>query len=88
VLGIESGLRYDEVRTELDVGALVVLYTDGVIEARRDGELYGMERLDRVLAAQRERPAEDIAQGVLADCRAFSRGELADDCAVVVVKRT
>ena len=88
VLGIESGLRYDEVRTELDVGALVVLYTDGVIEARRDGELYGMERLDRVLAAQRERPAEDIAQAVLADCRAFSRGELADDCAVVVVKRT
>jgi serine phosphatase RsbU (regulator of sigma subunit) len=75
------------VRAELDVGAFVVLYTDGVLEARRDGELYGMERLDRVLAAQRARPAEEIAQAVLANCRAFSRGELADDCAVVVVKR-
>jgi hypothetical protein len=25
---------------------------------------------------------------VLEDCRAFARGDLADDCAVVVVKRT
>jgi serine phosphatase RsbU (regulator of sigma subunit) len=87
VLGIEPGLSYDEVRTSLDVGAAVVLYTDGVLEARRDGELYGVHRLDRMLGEQRERRADEIAQAVLADCRSFSRGELADDCAVVVVKR-
>jgi serine phosphatase RsbU (regulator of sigma subunit) len=63
-----------------------VLFTDGLIEARRDGELYGEERLDAVLAANAGLPAEPLAQALLEDCRAFA-GELADDCAVVVVKR-
>jgi serine phosphatase RsbU (regulator of sigma subunit) len=68
-------------------GSAAVLYTDGVIEARRDGELFGVERLDGVLAAERGRPAEEIAQAVLEACRAFADGDLADDCAVVVVAR-
>jgi serine phosphatase RsbU (regulator of sigma subunit) len=88
VLGIEPGQSYEEVRAELAVDGAVVLYTDGVIEARRDGELYGIERLDRVLTERRALPAGELAQFVLDDCRAFARGELADDCAVVVVKRT
>jgi phosphoserine phosphatase RsbU/P len=88
VLGIEPGQSYDEVRAALEVGAAVVLYTDGVIEARRDAELYGIERLDRLLAERRDLSADELAQVVLDDCRAFARGELADDCAVVVVKRT
>jgi serine phosphatase RsbU (regulator of sigma subunit) len=88
VLGIEPGQSYEEVRAGLEVDGAVVLYTDGVIEARRDGELYGVERLDRVLTERRRLPAGELAQFVLDDCRAFARGELADDCAVVVVKRT
>jgi serine phosphatase RsbU (regulator of sigma subunit) len=88
VLGIEPGQHYEEVRTTLDVGGAVVLYTDGVIEARWQNELYGVERLDRVLSEQRELSANELAQTVLDDCRDFARGELADDCAVVVVKRT
>jgi serine phosphatase RsbU (regulator of sigma subunit) len=88
VLGIEPGQHYEEVRATLDVGGAVVLYTDGVIEARHEGELYGLERLDRVLSERRDLSANELAQVVLDDCRAFARGELADDCAVVVVKRT
>jgi len=88
VLGIEPGQEYEEVRARVESGGAVVLYTDGVLEARHGGELYGLERLDKVLAEQRNLPAEQLAQAVLEDCRAFARGELADDCAVVVVKRT
>jgi serine phosphatase RsbU (regulator of sigma subunit) len=88
VLGIEPDQQYDEVRTKLGIGDAVVLYTDGVTEARRDNELYGVERLDRVLSEHRGLSPGDLAQKVLDDCRSFARGELADDCAVVVVKRT
>jgi serine phosphatase RsbU (regulator of sigma subunit) len=88
VLGIEPAQQYEEARATLDVGDAVVLYTDGVIEARCEGELYGLERLDRVLSERRDLTANELAQFVLDDCRAFARGELADDCAVVVVRRT
>jgi serine phosphatase RsbU (regulator of sigma subunit) len=88
VLGVEPGQKFEEVRAHLDVGAAVVLYTDGVIEARRAREFYGFDRLDRALSQHRGRPASEIAQAVLEDCRAFAGGDLLDDCAVVVVKRT
>jgi len=87
VLGVDEGQDYEEVRAELARGGAVVLYTDGVIEARRDGELYGMERLDALLAANASLPAEALARAVVEDCRAFGGGELSDDCAVVVIKR-
>jgi serine phosphatase RsbU (regulator of sigma subunit) len=87
VLGVELGQTYEDVRGTLSKGDAVVLYTDGVIEARRAGELYGPDRLDRFLTERAALPPAKLAQAVLDDCRAFARGELADDCAVVVVRR-
>ena len=86
VLGIEPGERYEAVEAPLGIGDTVVLYTDGVLEARHEGELYGFERLDAIVSAGRELSAQDLAQTVLADCRDFAHNELADDCAVVVIK--
>lgn len=86
-LGVEPDQRYEEVHEAFPSGAVVCLYTDGIVEARSGDEQYGEERLDDVLAAGRELPAEELARRVVEDCRAFAGGELADDCAVVVVRR-
>jgi serine phosphatase RsbU (regulator of sigma subunit) len=64
-----------------------VIYTDGVVEARTGSELFGLERLDAVLAEHASEPAQAIAEAVIAACRAHSGGNLTDDCAVVVIKR-
>jgi phosphoserine phosphatase RsbU/P len=85
-LGIESGQRYEEARVRLDSGDAVVLYTDGLVEARRDGELYGEKRLNEALRANAHLPAQELANALLEDCHAFA-GELADDCAIVVLRR-
>ena len=87
-LGVDAPQAYEQTRAELPPGAAVVLYTDGVIEARRDGELYGVRRLDAVLAANAGRPAQELAEAVLASCREFAGAALADDCAVVVIRRS
>jgi serine phosphatase RsbU (regulator of sigma subunit) len=86
-LGIAGGQRYEEGRVRLEPGDAVVLYTDGLLEARRDGELYGEQRLDTALAAGAHLPAQELADALLADCHAFGGGELGDDCAIVVLKR-
>ncbi|MBX5474729.1 MAG: SpoIIE family protein phosphatase [Thermoleophilia bacterium] len=87
-LGIDVGQRYEEVRAELPLGGTLVLYTDGVAEARRGSEQYGIERLDALLAARRELPARALAQALAEDAREFAGGELSDDLAVVVIRRT
>jgi serine phosphatase RsbU (regulator of sigma subunit)/uncharacterized protein YigA (DUF484 family) len=87
-LGVDPEQTYEQVRVELPPGAAVVLYTDGVIESRAGRELFGPERLDRLLAESASAPAQAIADSVLAACRAFAGGELPDDCAIVVLRRT
>ena len=85
-LGIAEEQEYPAENVRLEPGDTAVLFTDGLLEARRDGELYGEERLDAALLASASLPAQELAEAVVEDCRAFA-GELADDCAVVVVKR-
>jgi sigma-B regulation protein RsbU (phosphoserine phosphatase) len=85
-LGIEGGQTYGTTRVQLEPGAAAVLYTDGLLEARRDGELYGERRLDAALARNAGLPAGELAEALVADCRAFA-GELGDDLAVVVLRR-
>src|SRR5204862_54189 len=83
----EEGQTYDEVTAQLEPGAAVVLYTDGIVEARHGGELYGNERLQEVLAGNAGAEAEQLAKAVVADARGFGGGELSDDGAVVAVDR-
>ena len=86
-LGIAADQHYVEARETLDRGSAVVLFTDGVVEARREAELFGYDRLGRLLAEHRQLSARELAQAVVDGARTFSGGALADDSAVVVVKR-
>ena len=87
-LGIVEAQDYHQVEARLPPGGSVVLYTDGVVESRRGRDLFGVERLDAVLAAHATRPAQEIAEAVLRACREYAGGDLPDDCAVVVIRRT
>jgi serine phosphatase RsbU (regulator of sigma subunit) len=87
-LGVEPQQEYATVRAALPPGACVVLYTDGVVEARRGGEQYGLERFDRLLSEQRGLAPKELALAALEACREWSHGDLGDDFAVVVIKRT
>jgi serine phosphatase RsbU (regulator of sigma subunit) len=87
-LGIEAAQEYRTVTAPFPPGAIVVAYTDGVIEARDGGEQFGVARLDALLADRRGLLPGEIAEAVLAACRAWSEGDLTDDLAVVVIERT
>jgi serine phosphatase RsbU (regulator of sigma subunit) len=85
-LGIEGAQSYEEERASVPPGASVVLFTDGVLETRHEGELYGEARLDAFLAANAGLEAQALADALVADVRAFGGGELDDDCAVVCLR--
>src|SRR5262249_15633802 len=74
--GVDAEQEYEAVGVPCPPGAAIVVFTDGVIEARRDSELFGLERLDAVLAERQGEPAGEIARAVLEACRAWSGGGL------------
>ncbi|MBD0291649.1 MAG: SpoIIE family protein phosphatase, partial [Thermoleophilia bacterium] len=84
-LGVEPAQTYVPEEARMAAGTSLVLFTDGVIEARREGELYGEERLDAFLAANAAERGQRLADALVDDCRRFSGGDLGDDCAVVVL---
>jgi serine phosphatase RsbU (regulator of sigma subunit) len=86
-LGIEADQHYEQDSANLPPGAALCLYTDGLIEVRRDGVQYGVDRLDAAIVSGRELAAQELAEHVVADARGFA-GEPGDDYAVVVIRRT
>jgi PAS domain S-box-containing protein len=66
----------------------LVLYTDGITEARRDREMFGERRLLSTLSKLRHTPASRLPDRLLSAVLKFAGGSLRDDTVVVGVKRT
>ena len=67
-------------------GDVVVIYTDGVLDAQGQDERFGDERLERALAGCRS--AEGAVSSIDAALSAFQAGEQSDDTAVLAIQRT
>ncbi|HEY0358805.1 MAG TPA: SpoIIE family protein phosphatase [Mycobacteriales bacterium] len=87
LLGVFDEVDVTDVAVELDDGESLVLYTDGLTEARGDGgSLFGEDRLAAVLSAAAGCTAEEIVERVRAAVAAFRRAGCADDVALLVLR--
>jgi phosphoserine phosphatase RsbU/P len=84
LLGVFEAVDLDESDVVLQPGDTVVLYTDGVTEGRRDGEWFGDDGLEAVLA-QRPTSARSAVDRVLDQAVGFQSGHPRDDIVVVAV---
>jgi sigma-B regulation protein RsbU (phosphoserine phosphatase) len=88
-LGRGPARDYDDLPFHMPSGSLLVLCSDGLFEALdKNGAPYGFERAREVLRVMAHRPAVEIVDSLLNDCRRHRGDEEApDDMTVVVVKR-
>ncbi len=86
LLGPFADVRVTDRSGELRPGDALVLYTDGVTEARREGEMFGEERLRDLVGRHAGRGADEIAEAIEGAVEAFHGGPLADDLAVLVLR--
>ena len=65
ILGVLEDVVFEEKSIVLDPGDIVLLYTDGVVEARTPhGELFGEDRLKRILIRHDWRSPEDLTNHI------------------------
>jgi sigma-B regulation protein RsbU (phosphoserine phosphatase) len=90
LLGAFGRLDLGECGVSLAAGDLVLLYTDGVTDARAaNGERFGDDRLLAVVERERRGSARDVVDALAAAIRDFAGVEpAADDVTIVAIRRT
>jgi hypothetical protein len=88
VLGVLSGASYRQGVASVSSGDLLVLYSDGVVEATNSSdEQFGEERLQAVVRENAERPSGEIRDAILRQVEIFLGKERAQDDLTLVVAR-
>lgn len=86
LLGVYPDVDLTETVVRLARGDALVLYTDGVTEARGVNGFYGSERLVALLGSLAGAGADQLADALLDDVVGFQGGQVRDDIAILVVQ--
>lgn len=89
-LGMFSSSRYTVRRARLELGDTLLLYTDGISEARNTtGNEYGVERLSIIAGEHHGRVPVELLAACLKDVQSFSSGtRQTDDQTLMAIHRT
>ena len=89
-IGIELDVEYGQASCSLQPGDVVVLFTDGVVEAM-NGELeqFGLERLQRVIRENNVLSARELTDKIYGNMTEFvGKAEQHDDATLLLMKVT
>lgn len=89
LMGLVREQKFGVENINMHPGDILVLYTDGISEARdKEGNLYSEERLADLIRNTFSKSSEDIAYAIIEDVQKFSAGsDYTDDQTLVVIKR-
>jgi len=87
-LGVLEGQTYTSSELALEAGDLVFAHTDGLIEARRSGEMFGAERLAAfVEAVAATHSPTELVRAVHEEVASWADG-ISDDAVALALRRT
>ena len=88
LLMLDPGASYFSKEIPLQVDDFVLLYTDGLAEARNGDELFGEERIAMAIRRDPGAAPEIMTKALLEAARDFADGLIDDDVAVLAVRRS
>lgn len=85
-LGLAGTVGCTAVTDELAPGEGILLYTDGLIEARGETTRYGVERTAEAIRAGTRATPHDLVSHVISDVRSFAGERLTDEISLVALR--
>ena len=88
-LGISDdiGKHLNDLKVKMNNGDIVLLFTDGITEARNNnGEMYGQVRLEQALNQYADLPVGKLLNKIIGEVNTFQEEQL-DDMTLVVIKK-
>jgi PAS domain S-box-containing protein len=86
VIGAFEAAHFAESRVGMLRGDTLVLYTDGAIEARREGELFGERRLAELIRQTKVKDIRKFTRFIFSRVENHAKGKLSDDAVVLGVR--
>jgi serine phosphatase RsbU (regulator of sigma subunit) len=80
-------VNYQEMPGELQVGEKLVLYTDGILEARHEHEMFELEGIERTLKENYTCTPKELASNLIKAATEWADGKLSDDVAILIFER-
>ena len=87
LIGAIDDYEYPEQTVDLEAGSLVLLYTDGITEARTpQGEFFGLSRIMQAMVAHGDGHPTKLVNGLYNKVRKFTRENITDDFSLLAVR--
>src|SRR3569833_612838 len=87
VLGAKAKSEYETTTRPLTVGYTLVMLTDGITEARKNKEFYGIDGvLQAIQSAGGKRRLVELGEAIVAGAKTFAGGALRDDACVLLAR--
>ncbi|MCF6264925.1 MAG: SpoIIE family protein phosphatase [Desulfuromusa sp.] len=88
IFGIKDGISFEQKAIDLEPGDILLLYTDGIIEAEnKEKVFFGIERLGKVLQECDNLNPQELIDQIMIQCRIFTgMRHFIDDVTLVVMK--
>ncbi|MBW2185907.1 MAG: SpoIIE family protein phosphatase [Deltaproteobacteria bacterium] len=88
ILGIQTEVTFEEQHCQLHPGDILVMYTDGIVEAENNNEeMFGMDQLKNAILDSASLSAQEIIDQTMSLARMFQgRRHFNDDVTMVVLK--
>ncbi|HMC41464.1 MAG TPA: PP2C family protein-serine/threonine phosphatase [Acidimicrobiales bacterium] len=88
LLTLDPRGSYTSREVGLDAGDVLLLYTDGLAEARSGAQLFGEDRIASVLRRDPGQDVDTLCKSLLEAARDFASSPLSDDVAILAIRRT
>jgi len=88
IVGMLEDAVFDEETIKLKKDETIVLYTDGILEARLpEGEFFGERHFETLLSANAEMSLLELCDSALATVKAYQANKLSDDVTVLALRK-
>jgi sigma-B regulation protein RsbU (phosphoserine phosphatase) len=85
---LDANSTYHSKEIDLDSGDLVLLYTDGLAEARAGDQFFGEERIANTLRRDPGVPPDVLCKTLLEAAKDFATEPVTDDTAILAIRRS
>lgn len=87
LIGAVPEATYEDCSIELPEGSWLILYTDGLTEARNEeGEFFGLQRVLELLQTHPGNSPQRLVNRIYDEVRKFTNGKLSDDFSVMAIR--